>query len=736
MDAVDLASAQIAKKNGGAWAEFGVGYEDRVVESLGRGRVETPAPGRQGLSQAQTIAFLRGLGRTEYAAQMNLRPQSRPKMLKALPDIKIRSTYPDLIHRDVSGPIPIFTVIDIKATRRATMFHKTQVAFYVRLLETVLADIGAPGVVNSDTGYIWRFPDNGQAGGSDYFPDPFKLEPYLRMVDDFFHATLPGISAKTVSPQKDDTFFHVYFKCEQCDYLEHCSKEVGPERSADKRDISAIFGMTHEAKRSLRAFGLTSVKQLADANVGIGKADGVGWSLSRRADVLINRAKALSSGKVMPGVDPHTFLMPPVNEVALYLVADIDPIDDGLVTIGYLYVGRDTVREMIEVVATSDRGAEADALVKVFAQIIADLEEVDRRNALLPENQGERAHIYFYEVAEANALQDAVKRHIDDPRVRGGLLHMVRLFPPDDVVPEPEFRGVQHMPATPLRSVVEHLLAVPTTVSYDLGQVSQALAREGSIAKAYEPKDGFARPFSSMLSIDIARGLRDSRRGGPNVEAVREDVSNRLEATRAIAEWLQDEHRRLVDAGQHKLLRLNKKPFALQATFNPLEAADLDVLRAFELLESRAGLLESLVRLAQPNDVRSGKGQAVGPMHLLKIEKGARDMFMLFKASPTARQTDISPGSFGLILTDGEPDYLLEPSLWPDLTCRLKPPAGDSGHDVLAVTVPKRAFDGKNFQEMKLRAGESGWWLDQAFVDINSSKSDAFLTFLAADKKP
>jgi len=36
----------------------------------------------------------------------------------------------------------------------------------------------------------------------------------------------------------------------------------------------------------------------------------------------------------------------------------------------------------------------------------------------------------------------------------------VRIFPPDDVVPEPEFRGAHHLPATAVRSVVEQLYAL------------------------------------------------------------------------------------------------------------------------------------------------------------------------------------------------------------------------------------------------------------------------------------
>ena len=52
---------------------------------------------------------------------------------------------------------------------------------------------------------------------------------------------------------------------------------------------------------------------------------------------------------------------------------------------------------------------------------------------------------------------------------------MIRIFPPDQAVPEPEFRGMHHLPASALRNVLEQLYALPVTVSYDLRQVSQAL---------------------------------------------------------------------------------------------------------------------------------------------------------------------------------------------------------------------------------------------------------------------
>jgi len=180
------------------------------------------------------------------------------------------------------------------------------------------------------------------------------------------------------------------------------------------------------------------------------------------------------------------------------------------------------------------------------------------------------------------------------------------LFPPDEIVPEPEFRGMAHLPASAVRSVVEQLFSLPVTVSYDLRQVSQALQRSDLIKHAYHPDEALERPFSSLLSMDVIRQLRAQRATGSTIEHIRADVASRLSATQAIVDWLSVEHHRRVVAGQPPMLRLNKQPFRLQATFDPLAAGDLDILRAFELFGKSIGDARS------PNKIVATRSYSTG----------------------------------------------------------------------------------------------------------------------------
>ena len=369
--------------------------------------------------------------------------------------------------------------------------------------------------------------------------------------------------------------------------------------------------------------------------------------------------------------------MPPRADSILLLSVDHDPVDDRLAAIGYRRIQGGEIRnQKIEIPQSGSTADEAEAMVAVLGALIADLTDIDATNKARAQegsDEGIYAHIFFYEPSEATNLQLAVGRHLEDERIRNGLLHLVRLFPPEDVVPEPEFRGTHHLPATAVRSVIEQLWALPVTVAYDLRQVSQALASAGG-GPAYLPAEKFIRPFSSLLAIDVIRGLREKSRNSVPVSAIEQDVSTRLEALQGVIAWVFAEHRKAAAIGM-PLLRLAKKPFRFHATFDPLNAVDLDILLACELLENRAGLLDALINLAQPAARRRDAGRCLSGLTLRKHWPFAGRRVLQFQVPDASRDAEIGPNDFDLILTDNSPDLRLDPSLWPGLACRIRPPA-------------------------------------------------------------
>lgn len=708
----------VKEESGGSWAKEGDKFEERVLARIrSQQPLLGPAADQDRLGQAETIAFLRGETREQVATQMGLEDGPSLRAALGLPDeIGINRSYTDLVFRHVRPTGTVFRIIDIKATRRSTPFHRAQVAFYARLLQGMLGDLGIDATVDPE-GEIWHIQDGSRLIDGLHDPAKFPLKPYLRLVDEFLHRDAPRIASRKVSAGRDDTFYHIYFKCEQCDYLGHCRKAIEQPDPASN-DVSAIPGVSHEGKLALRARQLATVGDVSRL-AGLAGDGPTSWSLQRKSEAIIARAVAQAADAVHRMPDVLSYLMPAKIDRAFYLLADHDAVEDNLVTLGYMRRGG-APRSIVRVIDRSSSDAERDALLEILAALIADLGEIDAHNTTADPDQQIQVHIFIYEPTEAKAIQAAIGRHLDDPQIRSGLLHAVRLFPPDDVVPEPEFKGAHHLPATALRSVIEQVYALPCKVSYDLRQVTETLAKAGKLSEAYVPTGLFRRDFSSLLAMEAIRSLREGGREAVSTGEVEADVRARLTATASLVEWLKRENA----AAAAPFLRLEKQPFRFQATLDPLNAGDLDLLHAYELLDSRSALLETLVRLAQPARVRQQRGECLGGLTLLKEGRHQNGRhWLLFGIPPESRDAEISPDDIGLILTDDNPDLRLNPAFWTPLEIRFS--YGEGG--TLFVNMMARQYNSPHIASLLRTTGPGGWCIDKTHRDINGPRVQNFL---------
>src|SRR3546814_14973363 len=70
-------------------------------------------------------------------------------------NLQINRSYTDIVFREERPEGVVFRIVDIKATRKSTAFHKAQVAFYALLLRGMLADLTIDGAVDA-SGEIWH----------------------------------------------------------------------------------------------------------------------------------------------------------------------------------------------------------------------------------------------------------------------------------------------------------------------------------------------------------------------------------------------------------------------------------------------------------------------------------------------------------------------------------------------------------------------------------------------------
>ncbi|NVJ15319.1 PD-(D/E)XK nuclease family protein [Myxococcus sp. AM010] len=710
-----------------SWSDWGNEFEKQVVEALKQRhphQVLGPSGGEDGVSDRLTLAFLGRTQKERFIHQASLKETPRLRALLNLPpEISIRPARPDLVEFSTPDGRPTFSIIDVKATQVSTVFHKAQVAFYSLMLRCMLQERGLSGEMSLE-GRIWHMPPAGQADL--WVEQAFPARGYEAFVIDFFRRTVPRLRERHVERGRDDTFFHIYFKCEQCEYLPHCERAISDARPSEQWDTSAVPGLSHESKRALLNLGVRTVGQLASARNLAANPGASTWALKARGQVLVARAQALRERAVyrLPGW--HSWLMPPRVDVAIHLVADRDPVEGNLVALGCLIV-RDGHAE--PTVAVIRRGEdELPALREVLGRVIQVLTEVDAWNAGHDESQGLHAHIFLYEPSEGSDLQEALGRHLADPAIRTGLLHLIRMFPPDEVrAVEPEYRGIHHLPATALRSVMEQLYALPVKVAYELAGVTRALAEATPpLTTPYRPAPGFQRRFSSRLSVDVVRALRQ---GEGDAGEVRRDVEARLAAMDALMRWLLQENA----AAGEPFLRLRKKPFRFQAQFDPLAATDLEVLMAHEMLENRAALLGTLTELARPADERRDRFRCLANLQLVGTYPDGGFYRLRFFVPPESRQAELSSSTMGVILTDDDPDLRLDPRRWGEVRVRISSDLENGQH--VEVRISRNQYNAPGFEALRRRARTDGWFLDAIHVDFNTDRAVRFLRSLA-DARP
>lgn len=700
-----------------AWAQLGVDFEDRVLHRLRQQTaVFLPPPGFGSHDEDASEGFLSGSSQSEYGYQLTLRPvETLTTFLQLPPEVSLLRGKPDLV-RIHEQERRTATIIDIKATQVATPFHKAQVAFYGLMLEALVAHHGFALSV-SDTAEIWRIPDGGDASLGQWTSESFSLASYRELVIDFFRRNIPDLARVEVAPTVDRTFFHLYFKCEQCQYLRHhCIKSIQHE-DPGRWDISAVPGLSHGAKAVLWRSGITKVADLAGRRLDDLRT--ANWTLRVRHQALSNRARALLDGSVRRAEGVYTVQMPPKVDVALVLSADRDPVQGNLATLGYLYRAEDHTKTIVRVLPVGSREAEAAALIDILGIVIQDLSAVDQWNKTDPEHP-RTAHIYVYEPAEAAYLREALGRHLSSRAVCEGLLQLIRMFPPEEAVPEPEYKGVHHLPATAIRSVFEQLYALPATVSYDLLRVSQSLARLGYVSEPYCPPGEFERPFSSLLSIDLVRQLRLD----PSVsDRVEHDVTSRLKATLALIDWITEQNAQ----AETPFLRLNKAPFRFQESVHPLNPGPLEFLQAQALLENRATMLATLARLGQPSNRRRDTLRCFADLTLRRSSLRGSSRHLSFAVPFESQYAELSGDTYAVILTNDDPDVLMSPLRWDQYRVAISSVTRDP-EPMVSVRLPE-----DRFQAVFGEAVSSGsWFLDEVFVDPNTSRLLDFLNGLAS----
>jgi hypothetical protein len=211
---------------------------------------------------------------------------------------------------------------------------------------------------------------------------------------------------------------------------------------------------------------------------------------------------------------------------------------------------------------------------------------------------------------------------------------------------------------------------------------------------------------------------------------VADDLGRRLRATAGLARWLAADNRISRGAAGPNFLRLTKRPFRWQARFHPLEADDLDLVWAQELLDRRCRELEVLSELARPWEQRREPLRCFARLRLLEVGPPAAPWTALrlrFEAPPESARAELAPGDMGLILTDDDPDLRLDPTAWSDFFVELVRVTPKASGLELVVDVREET---PRLQRLLAGTPADGWFLDRAYLDLTGDRMDSFLEYL------
>jgi hypothetical protein len=236
----------------------GVDWEERVLDEHLTGDVFiADGDERQPRSQRRhsvtgTLDILAAMQPGDHLYQPTLRPSAGFYERYGIdPDvIAFTDCFPDLLTVINGADGPEMAVIDVKASDMMKFAHRIQVGLYALILRDVIEEARIDLTV-SPKGGVWLFEQ----------PEPewFDLVYIVPPLETF----LTDDVTKILEAPAEDAFWHLYFRCEWCDYYSHCRTEA---EEADS--ISLIPYLSNFGERHLNDQGIKTVRDLAETLEG------------------------------------------------------------------------------------------------------------------------------------------------------------------------------------------------------------------------------------------------------------------------------------------------------------------------------------------------------------------------------------------------------------------------------------------------------------------------------------
>ena len=604
-------------------------------------------------------------------------------------------------------------IVDVKMAAEPSLRHFTEVTYYALALAAAIKQQGLgdryavsaegaiwPGShdINAFRNLVQRYQSKGSKDPvSEALVETLILVPYEVYeihIKQFFEDRLPRV----LQAGMKDASWHVGPKCQLCDYIRFCR-----QKASECDHLSRLAWLNQGQAELLRANGIDTTADLIEA----AENEDHRWSSvtesshQLRADgpTLITRARSLNEGIPLPIAGRRSAIIPAWTDQSIFITIHFDPGTGISFALGAsrLYFPHD--RNMGDPPVTDEKifivdrvnemnpETELERLKELVSVVWGWMEEVSAVNSSLSAHERLSSHVFFWDMLEIRQLKRMLERHMQNPDVTGLIELLVRFFPPDDTLPDPD--AFKSQPGTMVKEVLRTLVGLPVAHDYSLfNSANKFFPRLRSDGTPYEFKlpFGFATPMSDQIPFERAyelwqdniflRHFNETHPEDPSRwrlytrDELYEGVKN---ATRVHLQALQHIVRQLRKNYRDSLI-LKKSGFSVQPSSQARVPEVARKLIAFEKLNVVSQEIENRNMRSLPVDEREARFFSIRGLKLksqsaadqiieeIKAENSKYQQYMLyvFEFSPTSRDSRIKERDFTVAISNESPQTDLD----------------------------------------------------------------------------
>jgi hypothetical protein len=634
----------------------------------------------------------------------------RPDLIVVLPPQRFhRSVTPSGEVRRLPGDDTRLQlrVVDIKLTAEPSPGYFAEVAYYSIALaawlahhrmdgEFVVVPDGAvwPGsheaaqlIITHRTalqeGAVLTRNDLMQAMEGDLELLPFEV--FSARVRRFLQHDVPEVLAQAW----DEADWHVDNRCKGCDFLGYPWLDREGNRTNDDahcwptaerlQDLSRIAFIPRGARSTLREHAVNTVTELA-ARVAADPVFGNHQALRAGRTVLAGRARSFATQLAeIPDNTGSSASMPRWADLRIYLSVDFDIGSAITVAFGAkaFWVeprpfgapqGQRAThgwRPRVFPVDLKSLEREREELFNFLEHLHEILRDARNRNVATT------VQIYLWDSVQYEQMTRVIGRHLTALLANGDLRHLAWLFPPEDLLPNPDL-AFRRSAITIVRDVVRALLAAPVPHYYNLLETARSYHSEGvpeDVAR-FSVHPLFEDPLSDQIPSERAHEIWSRDRNidwADRLQTLRQTVSRRLGALEEVTKRLEDD---LGDVLTHRAPTINIAPpqranrlsadgqlwYAFALLDNALSALETQRIRAMAPHEREARFHSARLRRRLGGDDARNALERYG----LTPQRGRR----VYQIREGSREVKLRPGDFGFAISPEQRGNLLDLTLF------------------------------------------------------------------------